>query len=336
MKSTKGWEAVGLKKFSIGYRTLKTAIGAAIAIAIAQHFDLASYASAGILTILCVQPTKKKSIYAAYTRLVASIVAMLFAFVSFELFAYHPLTLAGMLILFIPTIVSLKVADGFISSVVIIMHIYAAEGYSLTLVYNELALMAIGYGTGIAINMYMPDIQKELNYYRVKIEELYSKIFLEIASYLRQGDTLWNGQEIIDAIKALEEAKSLAFKDVQNHFTRRKNDYYVYFDMREQQLEIIERVLPKVTTLPVIVQEAEIVADFLQDLGEHVHSGNTASHYREKLEHVKRDFSQLPLPQSHEQFIAQAALYQFIEEMDRYLEIKQSFKGLKAKKERPQ
>ena len=65
---------------------------------------------------------------------------------------------------------------------------------------------------------------------------------------------------------------------------------------------------------------------------EHVHSGNTASHYREKLEHVKRDFSQLPLPQSHEQFIAQAALYQFIEEMDRYLEIKQSFKGLKAKK----
>ena len=85
---------------------------------------------------------------------------MLFAFVSFELFAYHPLTLAGMLILFIPTIVSLKVADGFISSVVIIMHIYAAEGYSLTLVYNELALMAIGYGTGIAINMYMPDIQR--------------------------------------------------------------------------------------------------------------------------------------------------------------------------------
>lgn len=36
--------------------------------------------------------------------------------------------------------------------------------------------------------------------------------------------------------------------------------------MREQQLEIIERVLPKVTTLPVIVQEAEIVADFYKTL----------------------------------------------------------------------
>ena len=96
---------------------------------------------------------------------------------SFELFSYHPLTFAGMLIVFIPTIVSLKVADGFVSSAVIIMHIYAAKSFSLALVSNEFALMAIGYGTGIAINMYMPDIQKELNYYRVKIEELYSKIF---------------------------------------------------------------------------------------------------------------------------------------------------------------
>ncbi|AVK84569.1 hypothetical protein C3943_13795 [Lysinibacillus sp. B2A1] len=336
MKSNGGQEAVDLKKFSIGYRTLKTATGAAIAIAIAQYFELASYASAGILTILCVQPTKKKSLHAAYTRFVASIIGMLYAFLSFELFSYHPFTLAGMLIIFIPTIVSLKVADGFVSSAVIIMHIYAAEKFSWTLVSNEFTLMAIGYGTGIAINMYMPDIQKELNYYRVKIEELYSKIFLEIANYLREGDTLWDGREIIEAITALNNAKSLAFKDVENHFMRRKNDYYVYFDMREQQLEIIERVLPKITALPVIVQEATIVADFVQDLAEHVHSGNTASHFREKLEQVRKDFARLPLPQNHEQFLAQAALYQFIEEMDRYLEIKQSFKGLKVKKERPQ
>ena len=32
--------------------------------------------------------------------------------------------------------------------------------------------------------------------------------------------------------------------------------------MREQQLEIIERVLPKITALPVIVQQSNLVADF--------------------------------------------------------------------------
>ncbi|GLC88792.1 hypothetical protein LYSBPC_19190 [Lysinibacillus piscis] len=324
-----------MKRFSIGYRTVKTAIGTAIAIAIAQYFDLTYYVSAGILTILCVQPTKKKSVQAVYTRFVASLIGMIFAFVSFELFAYHPLVFAGMLLLFIPILVSLQVTDGFVSSAVIMMHIYVAGHFSWTLVGNELALMAVGYGVGLAVNMYMPDSQKELTYYTTRIEELYRTIFLKIASYLRDGDTSWGGQEIIEAFQLLDDAKSIAFKDVENHFTRRQNDYYRYFDMREQQLEIMDRMLPKITALPIIVQEAAIVADFLQDLGEHVHSGNTAHHYREKLTQVKEDFAQLPLPQNHEEFLAQAALYQFIEEMDRYLEIKQSFIGLKLAKKRP-
>ena len=65
-----------MKKFSIGYRTLKTALGAAIAIAVAQFFDLQFYTAAGILTILSVQPTKKKSLHAVYTRVISSIVGI--------------------------------------------------------------------------------------------------------------------------------------------------------------------------------------------------------------------------------------------------------------------
>lgn len=318
-----------LKKFSIGYRTLKTAIGTAIAIAIAQYFNLEFYTSAGVLTILCIQPTKKKSLESAYTRLVSGIVGMIYAFLCFELIGYHPLALAVMLLLYIPTIVSLKVVDGFVSSAVIILHVYAVKHFSLDFVYNELALMAIGFTTGIVINMYMEDIKKELTYYRMKVDELYAKIFKELVVYLREGDTLWDGREIIEAEDILNRAKSLALIDGENRFLRRKNNYYVYFDMREKQLDIIERVLPKVTALPVIVQEATLVADFMEEMADHVHPGEVAGHFREKLELVKLEFAKLPLPKDHQQFLAQAALYQFIEEMDRYLEIKQSFEGLK-------
>ena len=82
------------------------------------------------------------------------------------------------------------------------------------------------------------------------------------------------------------------------------------------------------TALPSLTGQAILVADFLEDLSEHVHSGNTAGHYREKLEQVKIEFAQMPLPTDHETFLAKAALYQFIDEMDAYLEIKQSFVGL--------
>lgn len=318
-----------MKKFSIGYRTLKTALGASIAIAIAQYFDLQFFSAAGILTILCVQPTKKKSVHAVYTRVVASFVGIILAYLFFEIFGYQPVVLGLMLLLFIPTLVSFKVSAGFVSSAVIIMHIYSVADFTLELLYNELALMAIGYSVGLLVNMYMPDIQPELNYYRQKIEALYKKIFSEIAKYLKEGDTLWDGKELVEAVEVLNKAKALAFHDVENHLTRKANLFYLYFDMREKQLEIIERVLPKITALPVIVQQAELISVFMEDLSENIHSGNTASHYREKLEEVKVEFAKMPLPDDHRTFLAMAALYQFIEEMDAYLAIKQSFKGMK-------
>src|SRR5690242_18241199 len=44
-------------KFRIGYRTTKTAIGVAISILLAQQLGLHNFASAGIITILCIQIT---------------------------------------------------------------------------------------------------------------------------------------------------------------------------------------------------------------------------------------------------------------------------------------
>ena len=317
-----------MKKISIGYRTLKTGIGAALAVAIAQHFDLLFYTAAGILTILSVQSTKKKSLRAVYTRIVSGMIGITLAFVFFETFGYFPLVIGIMLIIFIPIIVALNVSEGFVSSAVIIMHIFMHANFTLALLWNELAIMLIGFGMGLAVNMYMPDISKSLNKYRMRIENLYQKIFYEISVYLRNGDTAWDGKELIEAIEALNKAKNLAFLDVENHVTRKENLYYQYFDMREKQLEIIERVLPKMTALPAITEQSIIVADFLKELSESVHSGNTAFYFREKLERVRQELSVLPLPKDHNTFLAQAALYQFIEEMDEYLEIKQAFIGL--------
>lgn len=45
--------------FKIGYRTIKTALGATLAIIIAQMLSLEYFSAAGIITILCIQVTKK-------------------------------------------------------------------------------------------------------------------------------------------------------------------------------------------------------------------------------------------------------------------------------------
>ncbi len=321
-----------MKRLSIGYRTLKTAVGVIIAISLAQLLQLEFFVSAGILTILCIQPTKKRSIRAALSRFIASLIAIGYASIFLEGIAYHPVVVGLMILLFIPVLVSLRFADGFVSSSVIIFHIYSVGNLTGSLILNEILLMVVGFGTALLVNMYMPSIEKKLDDYRYQTEVLYAKILHEMAGYLKDGKSDWDGKELMQTEELLKKAKALAYQDVENHVTRLENKYYRYFDMRQDQFEIIERILPKISTLPVLVKHAQLIADFLNDLADHVHAGNTAYHYLDKLEVVKKEFSQLPLPESHEEFQSMAALYQVIEELDAYLEIKQSYRGFTNKK----
>jgi uncharacterized membrane protein YgaE (UPF0421/DUF939 family) len=323
---------MAFRKFRIGYRTLKTAVGASIAMLIAMYLDLDYYSSAFILTVLCIQPTKRKSVRAVYARIISSAIGVGFALIFFEGIAYHPLVFGLILILFIPTLVSLKFQDGFVSSVVILLHLFDAKSLTIALLWNEAQLMAVGFGIALIVNMYMPSIDQDLEKYRLDLEALYSKIFHEIALYLRNGDSDWDGKELVQAAEVIEKGKALAYQDVENHLNRRQNIYYLYFDMREQQFEIIERVLPKITALPVTISHSHHVGEFIEDLANHVHSGNTANSFISKLDDVKDEFSKMPLPKDHDNFLAMAALYQFIEEMEQYLRIKRKFIGFKTKK----
>lgn len=320
------------KNFSIGYRTIKTAFGIALSVGIAYLLNLEYYTSAGILTILCIQTTKRKSVRAIYTRIMASLIAMLMAFIFFTIGGYNVISLGVLVLLFIPILVMINVTAGFVSSIVILLHIFSSGDFTLDLLFNELLLMLVGFGVAFLVNFYMPDISKGLNKHRIAIESAYSKIFQEIEHYLRTGDTDWDGKELIIAQEHIEIGKDLAYMDIENHLTRKEDLYYQYFDIRQKQLEIIERVLPKITSLPADVAHATIVADFIGELSENVHSGNTVHENRQKLRAVRDEFQEMPLPKTHEQFQSMSALYTFIEEMDQYFAVKKGFEGLNVKK----
>lgn len=315
-------------KFRIGYRTIKTAVGTAISILIAQQLGLHNYASAGILTILCIQVTKRRSLRTSWDRFLACVLAMPFSSLFFEGIAYHPIVIGIMLFFFIPTLVMIKARDGIVTSSVIILHIYMAHKISLANFVNELGVITIGIGVALLINLYMPSADKKLREYQNKLEENFKIIFCEMVHYLRVGESNWDGKEITESDRLLEEAKALAFRDVENHFFREENSYFHYFKMREKQFEIIERVLPMVTSIKNTVIQGKMVADFLEELSRNIHPGNTAHIYIGKLREMKKEFEDMELPKTREEFETRAALLQLVKEMNSYLIIKSSFKGI--------
>lgn len=313
-------------KFRIGYRTLKTAVGVGIAISLAEFFQFENYSSAGILTLLCIQVTKKRSLVSAWERFFAALVGMLFAFLFFEFLGYNPVVIGLLLLFFIPTTVILKVSKGIVTSGVIIFHFYFNEEFTLLFLMNEVGITVVGIGVALLMNLYMPSLEGDLSEHQQDVENNLRRIFEEISVYLRHGDNLWDGKELTIMDRLIQEGKDLAFKNVENHFLRYEDKYYHYFKMREKQLEIIERMILLVSSLSVSSKHAEMIAEFIDEISEAVHPGNTAHIYLDKLEELREEFREMPLPGSREEFEIRASLFHLLHEIEQYLLLKKQFK----------
>ncbi|PYZ94379.1 hypothetical protein CR194_02275 [Salipaludibacillus keqinensis] len=318
--------------FKIGYRTLKTAVGATLAVAIAQALQLDFFASAGILTVLCVQKTRKKSFHSSWVRFLACIIGIVYAIVLFETIGYHPISIGILLLLFIPTTLVLKLQSGIVTSTVIIFHIYTVADLTIPLLVNELALITIGIGIALLMNIYMPSHESQLDNMQQEIEQYFAKIFSEFAYYVRYGDNNWDGIEISEATELLQHAKNHSLQNLENHILRYEDVYYHYFKMREKQLDIIERMMPLLTSIDHHVEQADMLADFMDELSEGVHPKNTAYIYIDKLEELQTSYKNMPLPETREEFEARASLAHLVRELEQYLMIKQQFKPTKEYK----
>lgn len=221
------------------------------------------FTSAGILTILCIKITKKRSIISSWERFAACLLGIVFAALIFSLVGYHFYALTILLILFIPTLVSLNLKEGIITSSVIILHLYTLQKISWDIVLNEFSIIVIGIGMGLVMNLYMPSMEKTLLHMQKELEKRYKIIFHEFHLYLAHDKHEWDGKEITECADIISNAKSLAFRDVENHFLRYENQYYHYFKMREKQFEIIQRMLPIISSIDKTYVQCERLGEFL-------------------------------------------------------------------------
>lgn len=111
----------------IGFRTLKTAIGATLAIIIAKEIGLEYAVSAGIITILSVQGTKKQSIKIALERVASFVLALIIATVLFNTLGYNEIVFGIFILLFIPAAVRFNLKEGIVVSSVLITHLLSQK-----------------------------------------------------------------------------------------------------------------------------------------------------------------------------------------------------------------
>ncbi|MBM7569744.1 aromatic acid exporter family protein [Aquibacillus albus] len=306
----------------IGYRTIKTAIGTPVAIWIAQLIQLDNFVSAGIITLLCIQPTRKRSFLSSWHRFGACLLAILFSVIIFESIGFHPIAIGILLILFIPSTVKLRLSPGIVTSSVILLHLYSAGNITLSLVINEVILISIGIGIALLLNLYMPSLDKNLIEMQKKVERNFSIILKEISIYLKEGRQTWTGKEIIETDQLLNKAERVVLRDQENHVLRDRHSFYDYFMMRKKQFEIVRRMLPLVSQMDELYEQSFRMADFFDELADSVNPGNTAIIHLQTIRELKQQFSNDELPKTRKEFETRANLFRLLHEIEQYLLIK--------------
>lgn len=315
----------------MGIRVIKTAIACVVAIYIARWIGVNNPLSAGLLAILGVDVTLRRSLLSVSARFLASVLGLLFASLIFWLAGFTPIALGVFILVTYPVLGKVKLKDGIITGSVVVFHIFTAEDISLHAILNEITLLLIGLGTAVVVNaLYMPRFEKEMLMIKDRVEAAFSAIFAEFSASLRDSRHEWSGGELIIAGNLLEKGNHLAEKTDENSLFGRVDEWPVYFAMRAQQLDSIQRMLGLVSQVYQTIPQGEIVADVFGQLSGDVKNEFYTGIAEEKLLAMERQFKQMPLPATRDEFEVRSSLLQLCIEVKQFLDI-----AKKEKKRRP-
>lgn len=305
----------------IGYRTIKTAIGVPLSMYLTQLIGVSNYASSGILTLLCIQPSRKKSIMSAWDRFTTCMLALIFSYVFFETLGYNPFAIGVMLLIFIPITVHFNIHQGLVTSIVIILNIYMERILSLSFVIDQITIIVVGVGIGLLLNLYMPNLERRMRSLKIQLEDQFKKILLEISHHIIDEDNDWDETELKECAYLLKRANSLGSIDEENHLLREEHPYTEYFQMRNRQFSLLESMLPLVKELPKRTSESIKIARFFKKLSKGIDEPKKNEQYLDEVRSLKKEFEYYELPSAYEYdvFATRANLFRLLHEMEAFL-----------------
>ncbi|SDI58502.1 aromatic acid exporter family protein [Proteiniclasticum ruminis] len=314
-----------LRKY-VGYRTFKTAIGATLAVLIAEYVGLSYAVSAGVITVLSVQSTKRKSIEIALRRLGSTTLALAVAVAVFLLLGYSAWSFGIYLLLFIPTAAALNLNDGIVPSTVLVTHLLVEESVAFSWILNEYGILVIGAGIALLLNTYMPSVEKDIRAAQKEVEELFRAILLSFSRSILTQKKDHEAEDLLQKLDAtlkrgMDKAQRLSSNYLSESFV-----YYVrYMEMRIKQYEVLKIMSDHLNHVTRYYEQNRLVASLSELVSDQFHEINTAKELMEDLCDYLEIFRKQDLPKTREEFENRSSLYQYIRDLQRLLEIKKKF-----------
>ncbi|MDO7904958.1 aromatic acid exporter family protein [Paenibacillus sp. JX-17] len=306
----------------MGFRVIKTAIASLMAVLIADSLGVHGATSAGLLAILGVDVTRKRSLRTISARFFASVVGLLFACVLFAVFGFHYWVLGAYILTAFPAIVRAGFKEGIVTGSVVVFRVFSGGVIDLDVLLTQLWLLLIGLGSAMVVNLvYMPKADNTLLHIRQDIDKLFSQIFKNISDTLHYPDKVWDGKEIIEADQAISRGLTIASRTLENQVLNPQENWNIYFYMRKQQLDSIQFMMHLISQVYEHLPQAEYVSELFEQLSIDVLSEHYTGRTETLLAHVEEEFRAMDLPTTREEFEIRSAILQLCRELAFYLKI---------------
>lgn len=311
-------------------RVAAITLGCCMAIFLASVLGLVNSVSAGIITILGYQNTKKETLRSAMERLLSFAIALAIALVSFSLLGYSLPAFGVYLFLFALILYALGWQASLPICTVLISHFLLAGHMQPWLTYNQALIMVIGTGIAILLNLLTPRDIQTIRARQRYIEDILRAYLMHLSAALSpttdragtqaqlQADAARLSQAIEDAQVQARTLTGDSLLSDTTYFTR-------YLDMRRNQADILSRICIACADLSYLPQQAEALSAMLWEIAKALHEGNDAIALLVRLEAMRDRYRKDPLPVSRDEFESRATLYRILMDTGYFLLLKQSF-----------
>lgn len=313
-------------------KILKTAVGAGIAIVLAEAVGLRFAASAGVITLLSIQDTKRETIRVVFRRLISFGIAMVLSFFCFRIFGYGAFAVAIFLLFFAAICIGAGMQEGISVNTVLMTHFLSEQTMSWSGVANELGLLLVGAGIGVILNLYIPGKKKVIKITQRQIEERMKSVLegMECVLVQKNPAELKEGRthlarEISLLGQELADGEKNAYLDMENRLLSDTKYYIRYMSMRRNQEVVFKRIQESLRYLHMVPSQAGEIAALTGRIRASLHEHNNAIGLLEDVKSVKGFMETQPLPGERDEFESRAVLFGILLELEQFLRIKKEF-----------
>ena len=305
---------------------LKLIFASLASIAIAELLHLEFAASAGVISLLTIMPTKKETFKTAGIRFLAFGAALVLAFGCYSLAGFNIMAFSVFLVVFIPVCQLCKWSYALTICSVIVSHFIILGDMSVSHIFNEILIFSIGVFMGMLANLHL---RKDVNYIEQLKDETDAEmksILAGMAEHILDADfTDYNGELLHQLRKSIRHAKNVADRNYNNQFGTTDIYDIEYIRMRDKQCMVVHEMYKIVRHIHTTPSTAHEISDFLTYMSETYSKDNDGKLTLEKFKEMDMDMKSKPLPVERKEFEDRAMLFNLMRKIEEFVTLKIEF-----------